>query len=138
MSSTMQYQNPRLTADGILIHEQEILLVKRKNDPFKGVWALPGGFIEYGETTESAVIREVLEETGIRAQIRSLAGVYSDPKRDPRGHTITIAYLLDVIDGDLQSGDDAAEVKFFALSSLPKLAFDHKQIISDAVKRFFV
>ncbi len=135
MSSAMLYQHPRITADGILIQNNKILLVKRKNDPYKEYWALPGGFVEYGETTETAVIREVLEETGLETKIHSLVGVYSDPKRDPRGHTITIAYMLDYVKGSLHSNDDAQDAKFFSLHSLPILAFDHKKIVSDAVAR---
>ncbi|MEM0467546.1 MAG: NUDIX hydrolase [Candidatus Thermoplasmatota archaeon] len=131
----MQYQNPRITADGILIKNQEVLLIKRKNTPFQGFWALPGGFVEYGETTEQAVIREVLEETGLQTKIFCLVGVYSDPKRDPRGHTITIAYALEYLRGTLRPNDDATEVHFFPLTSLPKLAFDHNKIIADGIAR---
>ena len=87
-------KKPSLTADGILIENNRILLIQRKNEPFKGKWALPGGFVEFGEKTEDTVIREFYEETGLKTKIRDLIGVYSDPGRDPRGHTITIAYFL--------------------------------------------
>ena len=132
----MNYKTPRITIDGIIIKDQKILLVKRKNDPFKDKWALPGGFVEYGEKTEDAVIREVLEETGLRTKITQLAGVYSDPNRDPRGHTITIVYMLDIIGGELKAGDDASDVKFFNAEELPKLSFDHDKIIDETLQRF--
>jgi 8-oxo-dGTP diphosphatase len=131
----MTWKTPGLTADGIVFKENSILLIQRKNNPFQGFWALPGGYVEYGETTESAVVREMLEETGLQTKIRSLVGVYSDPKRDPRGHTITVAYLLEAVGGDLLAGDDAGNVKFFKLEQLPDLAFDHSQIIMDALQR---
>jgi len=132
----MSYKIPSITADGILIKDNQILLVQRKNEPFKGKWALPGGFVEYGEKTEETVVREVFEETGLKTKIRGLAGVYSDPKRDPRGHTITVAYVLEMSSGRLEAGDDASDVKFFKVNKLPVLSFDHKVIIDEAVQRF--
>ncbi len=133
----MGYKSPSITADGILIKNQQILLVKRKNQPFKGKWALPGGFVEYEEKTEDTVIREVLEETGLKTKINQLAGVYSDPDRDPRGHTITVAYILDIIGGELVAGDDASDVKFFNVKELPDLSFDHSKIINEVLQRFY-
>ena len=133
----MEYKGPSITADGILIKNQQILLVKRKNQPFKGKWALPGGFVEYEEKTEDTVIREVLEETGLKTKINQLAGVYSDPDRDPRGHTITVAYVLDIIGGELVAGDDASDVKFFNVKELPDLSFDHSKIINEVLQRFY-
>lgn len=121
----------RLTVDGIVIKDGKILLVKRAKDPFKGRWALPGGFVEYGEKMEEAVTREVKEETGLDTRIIRLFGVYSDPERDPRGHTVSIVYCLKISGGKIHGGDDASEVGFFPLSSLPELAFDHADIISD-------
>lgn len=135
--SSMEYKSPSITADGILIKNQQILLVKRKNQPFKGKWALPGGFVEYEEKTEDTVIREVLEETGLKTKINQLAGVYSDPDRDPRGHTITVAYILDIIGGELVAGDDASDVKFFNVKELPNLSFDHSKIINEVLQRFY-
>jgi 8-oxo-dGTP diphosphatase len=82
-----------LTADGVLIKNGKILLIKRKNEPWKGMYALPGGFVEYGERVEDTVLREVFEETGLKASIIALVGIYSSPDRDPRGHIITVAYL---------------------------------------------
>ena len=131
----MAYQSPKITVDGVLFIENTILLIKRKNPPFKDIWALPGGFVEYGETTENAVKREMEEETGLKTKIRSLIGVYSDPKRDPRGHTISVVYHLEKEQGDAVAGDDAAELQFFDLDNLPMLSFDHEKIIKDAIRR---
>jgi 8-oxo-dGTP diphosphatase len=132
----MNYKNPKITVDGIIKNNKEILLIKRKNNPFKNRWALPGGFIEYNEKTEDAIIREIVEETGLITEIINLIGVYSDPKRDPRGHTISIVYELKIINGELESGDDASEVKFYKFNELPdKLSFDHKKIINDYLRR---
>ncbi len=127
------HRNPALTVDGILIEDGNILLVKRRNPPFQGKWALPGGFVEYGERTEAAVVREVQEETGLKTEIVGLVGVYSDPERDPRGHTVSVVYVLRRIGGKTKGGDDAAEARFFPLDELPELAFDHAEIIDDAI-----
>lgn len=127
----MEYKKPSITVDGAIIKNNNILLIKRKNNPYKNCWALPGGFVEYGERTEDAVIREIKEETGLKTSIKKLIGVYSDPNRDPRGHTISVVYLLKITGGELKSGDDAADAEFFDCNSLPKLSFDHDVIISD-------
>jgi 8-oxo-dGTP diphosphatase len=127
----MEYKYSKVTIDAAIIREGKILLVKRNKNPFKNRWALPGGFVEYGEKVENAVIREVLEETGLKVEIKKLFGVYSDPNRDPRGHTVTIVYLMNVVGGKLESGDDACDAKFFELEKLPELAFDHDKIIND-------
>ena len=130
----MEYRSPKLTVDGVVIRNGKILLIKRKNEPFKNRWALPGGFVEYGEAVESAVLREVAEETGLETEITHLVGVYSDPDRDPRGHTVSIAYILSPKDEKEPSGgDDASEAKFFDVNELPPLAFDHDKIIKDAM-----
>ena len=131
----MTYQSPSLTVDGILFKDSEILLVKRKNPPYQGMWALPGGFVEYGEKTEDAVVREVKEETGVECAISNLLGVYSDPSRDPRGHTISIVYIMEYQKGTVKGGDDASEAAFHPLQSLPDLSFDHDIIIKDAIRR---
>ena len=131
----MKYKSPKLTVDGILFTDQSILLIRRKNPPFKDSWALPGGFVEYGETTEDAVKREFFEETGLQVDIIELVGVYSDPSRDPRGHTISIVYLLKKMSGMPKGGDDACDAKFFEVSNLPPLAFDHDIIIKDVIRR---
>ena len=131
----MNCKTPKLTVDGVIINDNKILLIKRNNEPFKGRWALPGGFVEYNEKVEDAIIREVKEEIGVNAEIKELVGVYSDPKRDPRGHTVTIVFLLEVISGMIKAGDGACDAKFFDLKQLPDLSFDHDKIISDVKRR---
>ena len=131
----MDYKSPKLTADGAIIKDGKILLIERKNEPFKGKWALPGGFVEYGEKVEDAVVREVNEETGLDTKIIDIVGVYSDPSRDPRGHVVTVVYLLEILDGEIKGSDDAADAKFFDLNDLPKLAFDHNVVLKDIIRR---
>ena len=105
--------------------------MKRKNPPYQGKFALPGGFVEIGESTETAAAREVFEETGLSVEILKLIGVYSDPERDPRRHTVSVCYLAKGY-GDLKSGSDAAAVELFELDSIPELAFDHNKMINEA------
>ncbi len=131
----MALRSPSLTVDGILIQNHSVLLIQRKHSPFQGTWALPGGFVEYGEKTEDAMIREMFEETGLEINIHELLGVYSDPHRDPRGHTVTVAYLVKMVGGALRAGDDASSAKFFKSNELPELAFDHAIIVKDAFQR---
>jgi 8-oxo-dGTP diphosphatase len=131
----MSYKTPKLTVDGIILDDEKVVLVKRGRDPFKGKWALPGGYVEYNEKVEDAMIREIKEETSLNTEIKELIGVYSDPNRDPRGHTITIVFLLKIVDGEIKCGDDACDVKFFNLDQLPELSFDHDKIIADALRR---
>jgi len=127
-------RGPALTVDGVLIENERILLVRRLKEPFKGMWALPGGFVEVGETVEEAVKREVREETGLEVEVLRLVGVYSDPKRDPRGHVVSVAFLVKRVGGELKAGDDAENVAFHTLERLPPLAFDHGRIVEDALK----
>jgi len=121
-----------LTVDAIIPYKGGIVLIKRKNEPFKGYYALPGGIVEYGERVEDAAIREVMEETGLECRIKKLVGVYSDPERDPRGHFVSICFLMEVVGGELKASSDAEDVKIFKLKELPKLAFDHEKMIKDA------
>lgn len=120
----------------ILCEDDSIVLIKRKYDPYKGSWALPGGFVEWGETVESAVVREVKEETGLEVDITELVGVYSDPERDPRGHTVTVCYLMRKIGGNLKADTDASIAQHFKKDEILKLklAFDHDVILKDAFK----
>ncbi|HXY88763.1 MAG TPA: NUDIX hydrolase [Candidatus Acidoferrales bacterium] len=131
----MSYKNPVLTVDGVIIKNHSIVLVKRSKPPFEGQYALPGGFVEYGEPVELALIREIVEETGLKVKIKNLIGVYSDPNRDPRGHIISLAFRAQIIGGELSSGSDASEVRLFDIRNLPRLAFDHEKIIQDALTR---
>jgi 8-oxo-dGTP diphosphatase len=128
------HKSPALAVDAIILLDGQLVLVNRKNPPFKGTYALPGGFVELGESVEDAVVREVFEETGLRAKVKRLVGVYSDPDRDPRGHTVSVVFELEYLSGKLKAGDDAAGVSKFDLKDLPKLAFDHEKIIRDFLK----
>lgn len=124
---------PKLTVDALVVEPQRgVLLVKRKNQPFAGFWALPGGFVDEGESCEQAVVREVAEETGLSVRVVSLLGVYSQPGRDPRGHTVSVVYLCQVLGGQLAGGDDALEARFFPDLTGVLLAFDHARILKDA------
>ncbi|MDQ7835166.1 MAG: NUDIX hydrolase [Humidesulfovibrio sp.] len=128
-------QTPLLTVD-VLVHlpGRGIVLVERKNPPHG--WALPGGFVDLGESCEAAAVREMREETGLEVELTSLLGVYSDPARDPRGHTASAVYTAQALNPDqLQAGDDAAKAQVFPLNSLPPLAFDHGRIVRDYVTR---
>jgi len=126
---------PVLTADGIILKNNKILLVKRIPYPFSGFWSLPGGHVEYGERVETAMKREMKEELGITVKIKKLIGIYSDPKRDPRYHTVTAIYLLEKIKGKIKLDWESSEYRFFPLSKLPaKIGFDHRRIITDFKK----
>lgn len=125
------YRRPAIATDGIVLIDDKLLLIRRGREPFKGKFALPGGIVEYGETVERCVVREIEEETGLRTRVLDVVGVYSDPERDPRGHFISVVFHLAPVGGLLRSGDDAAAVKLFDLSNLPELAFDHDLIVSD-------
>jgi 8-oxo-dGTP diphosphatase len=120
-----------LTVDAIVAYKGGIVLIKRLNDPFKGYYALPGGIVEYGESTEEAVLRELREETALEGKIYKLVGVYSEPNRDPRGHFVSVCYLI-IGRGRLKAGSDAREVKVFPVEKIPKLAFDHGRMVEDA------
>jgi 8-oxo-dGTP diphosphatase len=127
----MKPQTPSLTVDILILFENRLVLVKRKNPPYQGKFALPGGFVDIGESTEKAAARESFEETGLSVEIIKLVGVYSDPQRDPRGHTVSVCYLAKG-SGKLKYGSDAASAEPFELDSIPELAFDHNKMINDA------
>jgi len=129
-------KNPILTVDGILLDKDRVLLLKRAIRPFLGSWTLPGGHVEYGETVEKAIKREVKEELGIPVKIKKLFGVYSNPKRDPRYHTVSIVYLLGKIRGKIRIDRESSEFKYFSFKNLPKkIGFDHRQILNDLKKK---
>jgi 8-oxo-dGTP diphosphatase len=128
-------RNPALTVDVVIeFPDGDIILIERGNDPFKGRAALPGGFVEYGETVETAAIREAKEETGLDIRLDRLVGVYSDPNRDPRGHTVSVVFHATAVGGDLRADTDAANVFRTADYFSRPLAFDHEQILKDAFR----
>ncbi len=126
-------ETPKLMVDIIVPSEEgHVLLIRRDTDPYEGYWALPGGFVEVGETVEAAAAREAEEETGLKVEIERLVGVYSDPDRDPRGHNVSCAFLARAQEGELSAATDAAEASFLDPSEV-ELAFDHEKIIADAL-----
>lgn len=132
----METQQIILTVDCVVFNERgELLVIKRGNDPFKGMFALPGGRVEYGESTESASLRELKEETGIDGVITRLIGVYSKPGRDPRGHAVSIAFLVTPKRGAVPvGGDDAVSARFVKEWETLSFGFDHMDIIRDAFR----
>ncbi len=125
-------KTPALTTDCVVFDAKgRLLLIRRGNPPFKGRYALPGGFVDVGETVEDACRRELMEETGVKAGRLELIGVYSDPKRDPRGPTCSVAFLARVARSTPKAGDDAAAAEWVEGSKLD-LAFDHAEIVRDA------
>ncbi len=135
----MTYEKPAVTADCVVFDDRDrLLLIRRRHQPFAGQFALPGGFVDPGETTEDAARRELLEETGLQARDLRLLGVYSKPGRDPRGWTISIAYLVTAFDGEAQAGDDATEVSFRTDWRELALAFDHDDIARAAARLAFL
>jgi 8-oxo-dGTP diphosphatase len=125
----LAYRNPVPTVDVLLQTPEGLVLIRRSNPP-EG-WALPGGFVDYGERVEDAAVREALEETGLHIVLDDLFYVYSDPRRDPRQHTLTVVFISHA-SGPPIGGDDAAEARAFPLDALPSpLVFDHGQIVAD-------
>jgi len=127
-------KTPLVTTDGVVFHDNGVVLIRRKNEPFKGQYALPGGFAEIGETIEDACRREMKEETGLDISNLQLIGVYSRPDRDPRGHTISVAFLGEADVSRLRAGSDAAEAEVVENWAEQDLAFDHREIVEDAWK----
>jgi 8-oxo-dGTP diphosphatase len=126
-------KTPALTVDCVVLdRQQRLLVVRRGKPPFKGMYALPGGFVDIGEAVEDACRRELMEETGVRAGKLQLLGVYSDPKRDPRGHTCSVAFLTRIQRASAKAGDDAAAVEWIENWSSADMAFDHARILADA------
>ena len=142
MAYTYKYPRPAVTADCVVITreaEPKVLLIQRGFDPYKGCWAFPGGFMNMDETADQCAIRELEEETGLKVSTVYQIGTYSKVNRDPRGRTITVAYIA-IIDSPLevQGRDDAAKAEWFPISDLPELAFDHEEIMSDAINFYAI
>ena len=137
MAYTYDYPRPAVTADCIVMTNEpqpKVLLIQRGAYPYKGAWAFPGGFMNMDETTEECAFRELEEETGLKVATVHQIGAYSKIDRDPRGRTITVAYLA-IVDKpvDVKGQDDAANAAWFQITDLPHLAFDHYDIMHDAV-----
>jgi 8-oxo-dGTP diphosphatase len=138
VSVTYEYPRPALTADAVVFRpgasDHQVLLIRRKHPPFEGQWALPGGFLDEGETLEACATRELAEETGVTGIELRLLDNFSTPGRDPRGWTVSAAYVgLAPADALATAADDAAEVGWHAVSALPPLAFDHDAILAKAL-----
>lgn len=133
-----KYPRPAVTADAVVITQNEprkVLLIERGGEPFKGCWAFPGGFMNMDETTEQCAFRELEEETGLQLTEAKQIGCYSDVNRDPRGRTLSVAYLMLVEEEQPVKGqDDAKQAKWWPLNDLPELAFDHSKILNDTLR----
>jgi 8-oxo-dGTP diphosphatase len=126
---------PLLTVDCVVLDaEGRVLLIRRGRPPFVGAYAFPGGFVDVGETVQSAAKRELMEETGVKAGKLALVGVYSDPSRDPRGHTVSVVFLTRVRSAKAKAGDDAAAVEWVKPGPRLVMAFDHRAILRDALR----
>ena len=127
---------PALAVDVIIEVGPRIVLIRRKNPPFAGSWALPGGFVECGERVEQAAEREAREETNLDVEVKELLGVYSAPERDPRGHVVSVCFIARG-EGELRGRDDAAEARLFSPEEAVEqsLAFDHADIIRDYMRK---
>ena len=133
------YPRPAVTVDIVVFSGDalDVLLIQRKHPPFEGCWALPGGFIEMEEPLEASALRELAEETGVTDVALTEVGIFGAPSRDPRGRVITIAYATVVEKSilNVKAGSDASEAAWFSNTELPKLAFDHNEIIQKALEK---
>lgn len=129
---TLQFPTRPVTVDCVVFEGEAVVLIKRGHEPFKDYYALPGGFVEPNETVEDACSRETLEETGLVVSNLKMVGVYSDPTRDERRHTVAVAFLAEADMSTLKAGDDALDVELVRDWRHLPLAFDHKRIIEDA------
>ena len=138
MKKNESYRNPIPTVDIIILGSMEtkndaLVMIKRKNPPYG--WALPGGFVDYGESLEQAAVREAKEETSLDVTLLKQFHTYSDPKRDPRMHTMSTVFIA-AGKGELKGQDDALEAKFFPFDNLPEtIAFDHRTIIEEYIEK---
>ena len=153
MSYTYKYPRPMVTVDAVVFRLEaidksgldfksnpdyaEVLLIQRKNYPYKGMWALPGGFVDMDETLEKAVVRELEEETGLTGVELKQLHAFSSVERDPRGRNICIAFygIASYNNSKVKAGDDAGDARWFGVNKLPELSFDHQEIVKMALKR---
>lgn len=141
MSFTYKYPHPAVTVDGVVFGFDEtdlkLLLIRRRIEPNKGAWALPGGFVNINEGLEEAARRELHEETGIEELYLEQLYTFGEPKRDPRERVISVAYyaLVKLSEHTVRAASDAIEVAWFPVAELPKLAFDHERIVDTGLKR---
>jgi 8-oxo-dGTP diphosphatase len=141
VSNQQEHKNPKPTVDIIIKRDSEVLLVRRKKDPFKNYLSLPGGFVDEGERVEDAARREAKEETSLDIEPIEILGVYSDPRRDPRKHIMSIVFIVRIIDGNnneakAEAKDDAEQIEWMTLEDIDKkeFGFDHKKILLDYKK----
>jgi len=123
-----EWKNPKLTVDIIIEVRDKIVLIERSNEPYG--FALPGGFVDYGESLEAAAVREAKEETGLDVKLERQLGAYSDPERDPRQHNVSVVFVA-TAKGTPKGGDDAKSAALFNKDDIPALAFDHEKILAD-------
>lgn len=135
---TYEYPRPAVTTDCVVFCNSSdgmsVLLIERGNEPYKGCWALPGGFLDMEEDGEACAIRELKEETGLQLGHMKQIGAFTEVDRDPRGRTISIAYYAFVEKTDVKGADDAAQARWFPVDSIPTLAFDHDKILQMALE----
>ncbi len=129
------YKSPKIAVDPLIIKGDKIILSKRAVTPFKGMLEFPGGMVEYGETVEHAVIRETEEETGLKIKVKDILGVYSEKSRDPRFHTVAVAFIVEPIGGKLR-GSFEGEPAWYDIDKIKskKLGFGHTKILKDYIK----
>ncbi len=139
MTYTYKYPHPAVTVDALVFYQSQsttkVLLIKRKNEPFKNSWAIPGGFVDEDETLEKAVVRELQEETQIFGLKLEQFKAYSQPDRDPRGRTISVVFTCIInFMPNAKAADDAIDLDWFSIDNLPSMAFDHELVIKEARK----
>lgn len=144
MSYTYEYPRPMVTVDAVVFRQNEnkpeVILIQRKNYPYEGMWALPGGFVDMDETVEEAVVRELEEETGLSNVELKQLHTFSAIGRDPRGRNISVNFygIIEMKNSSVKAGDDAGDARWFSLENLPKLAFDHNVVVDMALKRILI